>query len=243
LENSGLPNGTSVNFSIYENDPFLDDFIRTIYATVDANGKVVAEWTVTQADLDKTPNDYSQFYFIANSRTSAYLAITIATGLKCNQVISCLDYSNQNSCGADTCNVAYSSIPNDVNCNDPLINCFCSWNVSQTVCNPAFIQDNETTGLTVGTCTYLSETGDNCNDGFLTYSWIANWDGTNVTRPAECIDGSRTLECPALIQLPFFGIYNFIAAIFFIALIYIILTLRHQKNFRHKKNSRRKKSN
>ena len=63
LENTGLPNGTAINFSIYENNLILpDNFIRTLYANVDANGKVVAEWTVAQTDLDKTPNDYNQFY-------------------------------------------------------------------------------------------------------------------------------------------------------------------------------------
>ena len=230
LENSGLPIGTQVSFDIWEDDTFLDDFIRTVNASVDSNGTAVAEWTITQEDIDRTV-DYDEFYFEVNGVISAFLSITFIEGLNCNEVITCLDYTNQNLCENDNtlCQVASDSIPEDVDCSDPLIDCFCLWNVTGNACNPAFTETEEGTGIEIGTCEYISETNDNCDDGFLVYSWIADWSGTEVTRPGECVDGSRTIECPAQIQLPFFGIYNFIATVLIIAGIYAVLILRRRK--------------
>ena len=234
LENSGLSQGTQVNFSIWEDDNFPnpDDFIRTVIANVDSNGTVIAEWTITQEDIDRT-GDYDEFFFIVNGEISAFLSITFVEGLNCNQIITCLDYTNQNFCENDNtlCQVASDSIPEDVDCSDPLIDCFCLWNVTGNACNPAFTESEDVGGveLEIGTCEYISETSDNCDDGFLSYSWIADWSGTNATKPLECIDGSRTIECPAQIQLPFFGINSFIETALIIAVIYIVLILRNRK--------------
>ena len=231
LKDSGLPEGTEVNFDIYEDDTFLDDFIRTVNANV-INGTVIAEWTITQEDIDKT-SDYGEFYFEVNGEVSSFLSITFVEGLNCNEVVTCLDYTDQSLCENDNalCQVASDSIPEDVDCNDPLIECFCSWNVSGNVCNPSFtVSEMEIeVEIEIGTCTYTSETGDNCDDGFLSYSWTADWDGTPESRPLECVDGSRTIECPAQIQLGFFGIYNFIVTALIIAVIYILLILRGRK--------------
>jgi len=233
LENSGLPEGTLVDFKIWEDDLFLDDFIRTVNASVDSNGTVFAEWTITQEDIDKTV-DYDEFYFEVNGEISAFLSITFVEGLNCNEVITCLDYKEQGLCENDNtlCQVASDSIPEDVNCNDPLIDCFCLWNVTGNACNPAFTESEDIGGgveLEIGTCEYISETSDNCDDGFLVYSWIADWNGSLADKPAECVDGSKTIECPAQIQLPFFGIYNFIATVLILAVIYTILILRKKK--------------
>ena len=449
LENSGLSQGTEVNFNIYEEDAFLDDFIRTVNTNVDNDGAATAEWTITQGDIDKT-SDYDEFYFEVNGQRSGYLSLTFIEGPNCNEIITCMDYSEQNLCENDAylCQVAPDSMPEEVDCDDPFIDCFCSWNVSEGECNPAFTVTSEDCGdniinagetcdgsdwglitscsefddftggilscyspgtgnecrfdtiqctggsggycgdniidagetcdgselgtltcsnfdvftggtlscdscsintisctggtagscgdgtvntgeqcdggdwglitscsdfgdftggilscnsdcefdtiqctggsggycgdniidtgetcdgsdwgsissctdfdlftggslscdsschfetsqctggiegggeVVIGTCTYFSETGDNCDDGFLSYSWTANWDGTPESKPLECIDGSKTIECPAEVQLPFFGIYNFIAVVLIIAFIYIILILRGKK--------------
>ena len=230
LENSGLSEGTQVDFNIWEDDTLLDDFIRTVNANVDSNGTAVAEWTITQEDIDKTV-DYDEFYFEVNGEISAFLSITFIESLNCNEVITCLDYTDQILCENDNtlCQVASDSIPEDVDCSDPLIDCFCLWNVTGNACNPAFTETEEVTEIEIGTCEYISETSDNCDDGFLSYSWIADWSGTNATKPLECIDGSRTIECPAQIQLPFFGINSFIATALIIAVIYTILILRNRK--------------
>jgi len=47
----------------------------TLSATIDAAGNANIIWIITQADLDKTPNDYEQFYFTAGGFTSGYLKI------------------------------------------------------------------------------------------------------------------------------------------------------------------------
>ena len=79
-----------------------------------------------------------------------------------------------------------------------------------------------------GSCYYDEQTGDNCDDGFLTYSWIGTWTGEGE-KPDWCEDGSNTVPCPAQIQLPFFGTYSIVLIIVLIALIYVILTWRKKK--------------
>lgn len=227
FKNSGLAEGTEVSFNIWEDDLFLDDFIKTISATIDNNGSAIAEWIVTLEDLEKTLNDYEEFYFEINNQISNHLRLNILEISECANVIICGDYDNQNSCGNDNCQIAgTSAAPTDVNCDDPTINCFCSWGDQ---CNFEFELSEEGTEVIIGTCTFIESTTDDCSDGLLSYSWTATWTGTPGDRPVECIEGNRILECPAQIQLPFFGIYNIIAATLFIALIHLIIILRKKK--------------
>ncbi len=79
-----------------------------------------------------------------------------------------------------------------------------------------------------GTCTYSQQTTDDCEDGFLSYSWVATWNGEGP-KPDWCKDGSKVIECPAQVQLPFFNIYSLIAAAAIIALMYILVNLRKKK--------------
>lgn len=225
LKNSGLSQGTVVSFNIYENDLFLDDFIRTINATVDSNGNAVAGWTITLEDLAKTLNDYTQFYFKVNNEIGNYLNLNVLKISECQNIVLCSDYSSSASCGNDNCQIAINNIPNNVDCSDPAINCYCSWN---TQCDSEFKLTNTGTNTTIGTCTYVENTADDCSDGFLSYSWISAWTGAQKDKPAECVDGSRVVECPALIQLPFFGIWNLIASILLIVVIYFIIFKRKE---------------
>jgi hypothetical protein len=230
LENSELTQGTVVTFEIWEDDLLIDDFIRNITAAVDANGKAVASWVPTQEDMDKTA-DYSGFYFTASGKESADLTISFVQDLNCNQVAICGDYSKNNFCNsdADLCNVAADSVPSTVDCDDPLIDCSCSWNTNNNKCDSLFILHSAGSPPPVaGTCTFASSTGDNCDDGLLSYSWTASWSGTAEDKPESCVDGSKTLECPAQIQLPFFGFYNFIIAASLIIGIYLLLVLRRR---------------
>ncbi len=88
-----------------------------------------------------------------------------------------------------------------------------------------------------GTCIYHDTSTDNCDDGYLSYSWTAEWvwDEDNPlhldpnNEESKCIDGSSTVECPAQIQLPFFGIHSLIAAIAIIILVYLILNSKKHK--------------
>lgn len=86
-----------------------------------------------------------------------------------------------------------------------------------------------------GRCIYETQTDDDCDDGFLTYSWTATWISTNgVPQPTWCSSGSRVVECPAQIELPFFEAYNLITAIVLISLIYAVMIILKKKKIRFK---------
>lgn len=87
----------------------------------------------------------------------------------------------------------------------------------------------------VGKCIYTQQsTGDTCEDGFLSLSWIATWvwDENNTEHKdpqnlqAKCVDGSKTVECPAQIALPFFEVYNLIVALILVGVVYWVLSVR-----------------
>ena len=130
-------------------------------------------------------------------------------------------------CNLDGCNVVDFSVGNNINCGDSDKMCACSWIGSSSTCNATWV--GTAVGGVIGECTYSQNTGDNCDDGFLTFSCTANWiweDGKGAADDlenlfGECIGGSRTIECPAQIPLSFFGAYNFIVALIIIALIYV----------------------
>ncbi len=121
--------------------------------------------------------------------------------------------------------------------------------------------------LSIGTCYYTENTDDDCDDGFLTYSWISNWiwdidnifgsnpDGADyVEEPVgggewhydpqrqyeKCVDGSNTLTCPAQIQLPFFTVGTLLATIIVLGVIYWAWGLKKKKP-QKKKTKKRKK--
>ena len=231
LETSGLSQGTEVSFNILEEDFFLnaDDKIRhvdngnAITATIDANGDAIANWTITLEDLEKTAsNDYDEFYFEVNNEISNYLTLNILNISVCEDIVICGNYENEVSCGNDICQVAGTDAPTNVTCDDPTINCQCSWTDQ---CNFEF-ESQEVNGTVIGTCTFVENTEDDCSDGLLSYSWITTWTEDLGDKPLECSDGSRVLECPAQIQLPFFGFYNLIVAVLLIAIIYFIILRR-----------------
>lgn len=90
----------------------------------------------------------------------------------------------------------------------------------------------------VGSCvfSYISSE-DNCDDGFLTYSWTVTVEGTG-TVPSSCTDGSATIECPAQIPLPLFTPVNAVMTVFAIVAIYLVIAfMKNQK----KKVSRKKR--
>ncbi len=46
---------------------------------------------------------------------------------------------------------------------------------------------------------------------------------------SSCSSGTNTIECPALMKLPFFGVYNFIIALIAISLVYAFLIKKRNK--------------
>ncbi len=111
-------------------------------------------------------------------------------------------------------------------------------------------------GMDEGSCEYTDDTSDNCDDGFLSYSWIADWTwnqdnnfGGSIpswgistdffndsgilrcsTTYSDCQGGSTTYECPSRIKLPFFSFLNLVVAALVIILIYVIINSK-KKNF------------
>ena len=229
LDYVNLPGGSQISLNIYENDLFLDDFIKTLTATVDANGRATAEWEVTLSDLEKTQNDYEEFYFTYESEISNYLKLNIFEISQCSNIVLCSSYLDESSCGNDICNVVESSNPSSVSCDDPNVGCACSWSSSSGKCNFDYsLFDNQTQEL-LGSCTFSEQTSDDCSDGFLSYSWTTTWTGNQENKPLSCQDGSQVLECPAQIQLPLFGIYNFIMATGIVLLVYLFLSFKQKK--------------
>src|SRR3989344_1695284 len=204
-------------------------FIITLTATVDANGRATAEWEVTLSDLEKTQNDYEEFYFTYESEISNYLKLNIFEISQCSNIVLCNSYLDESSCGDDICNVVESSNPSSVSCDDPNVGCACSWSSSSGKCNFDYSLFDDQTQELLGSCTFSEQTSDDCSDGFLSYSWTTTWTGNQENKPLSCQDGSQVLECPAQIQLPLFGIYNFIMATGIVLLVYLFLSFKQKK--------------
>ena len=109
------------------------------------------------------------------------------------------------------------------------MNCFCEWDDGVCGANYEITQD----GVSVGKCSYSDSSENNCDDGLLIYSWVANWnwghDGFLVLseppseneadykfvdgkyyydpdkREEKCVDGDTLIECASFVALPFFG--------------------------------------
>ena len=298
LENSGLSQGTNLDFDIREREFGPDTRIRIISGTTNNNERVVATWTITQEDLD-TATDLEEFYFRVNGEQSGSLTLNILPPVDCGTVVICSDYE-QSDCENDYCQVAEISVPGGVDCSDTNTDCFCTQNGN--ACGGAFSASTTTPptttppaeegdgiisigetcdgsewgGITgcsdfgeftggvlscespgrfntfqcigievtreIGTC--LITEGDvdenGCDDGFLTISWTGQWIWNEEENPGHedpeglsllCGEGgTRVIECPTQIKLPFFGLYNIIATIFLITIIYFILIRKNNKN-------------
>ncbi len=113
-----------------------------------------------------------------------------------------------------------------------------------TACEP-----DESNPSKIGKCTYNETTDDNCDDGFLTYSFIATWiwDESNPEHydpnnaAGKCVDDSTTIPCPAQIELPFFGSYSIVIIISLIALVYVFLKFKEKEKLKKKSGSKSKK--
>ncbi len=122
----------------------------------------------------------------------------------------------------------------NLTCNSPETENECQFDTSQCIGDGGDL-------LTLGKCTFQA-TGvdDDCSDGILSYSWTASWSGEEANKPSWCKDGSKTVPCPAQIELPFFSIYTLIAAIGVIVLVYLIINSK-RKNSKKKKNKKSSK--
>ena len=280
LNNTGILNG-SFNFEIFEDDSVFDDEIRTGSNAISGTfsnvgwGIIIGEWTITEEDYAKT-NDYDGFYFKINGYESGKLTVLVQ-----DSTAECKDYENKlscNSCDNFGCNAAennvnekvfkaYPEVWNNTRCGDEilvsglcnyLMQCKCVWDDILNACSYTweFIPglDCGSTPI-IGLCSYSESSNDNCEDGFLEYSWTTIWswgadngyadfndgpsnnidnyflqNGLYYYDPLKlsrvCVGGSNAISCPAKIQLPFFGFYNLIITILLILGIYYLIYLR-----------------
>src|SRR3989339_594405 len=270
LNNTGILNG-SFNFEIFEDDSVFDDEIRTGSNAISGTfsnvgwGIIIGEWTITEEDYAKT-NDYDGFYFKINGYESGKLTVLVQ-----DSTAECKDYENKlscNSCDNFGCNAAennvnekvfkaYPEVWNNTRCGDEilvsglcnyLMQCKCVWDDILNACSYTweFIPglDCGSTPI-IGLCSYSENSNDNCEDGFLEYSWTTIWSwgadngyadfnngpSNNINNyflqnglyyydplklSRNCVGGSNIIPCSAKIRIPFFGFYNFIITIFLI---------------------------
>ncbi len=242
--------GKTVSFVVREYDTVGGgDAVRTNPSNVTfsgstATGRWTAEWQ--NDNLGGNP----EYYFTAtvagatgspiSSSTSDSLLLHVNQSgvFQCSQVSTCGGYRTLEDCTLDQCSVVDSSVPAGVDCsNNSNTLCRCSWDSNAGTCNA-------NVDGPAGLCTFTqTSSGDTCDDGFLTFSWTASWafapgktaaDDTTGLR-AKCVDGSKTVECPAQIALPFFSTYSIIGVVIVIALIYWALTMRKSGKGRRKK--------
>ncbi|MBU2562107.1 MAG: hypothetical protein KKF68_00400 [Nanoarchaeota archaeon] len=176
LINTGLSQGTNIDFEIYEDDFASNDEIRTganaLSGTVDAAGKVEVTWTPTQQDIDNAAGigegDEYEFYFLANTKSSGILILTISEGT-CASVNRCMDYTTSTMCESDSCSVATNSVPSDITCGEGSYSCECGWNSNTEECSPSW-----------------TAFGDSCGDGIISAG--EQCDGSNWGDLTDCSD-------------------------------------------------------
>jgi hypothetical protein len=236
-------------FEIFDYDFLLDNPIRTIEnedAITEseynlATKELSAQWTITQEDYD-VANDpletFRGFYFKFNEAKSVNLEI-VPLNADANY---CSEYDEEycKSCSDFSCNVAentlnslFETLEMNAVCGekygtgDYTTDCFCKWDVEKNKCGAGFRFIPSEGKEKIGEC-ILSISSDDCADKFFEFSWNAKWnwhndgktDSLNVNE--KCSDGKKTLPCPAQIQLPFFGLWQFIFSLLGIELIYFI---------------------
>ncbi len=179
--NTGLAENTEVTFQVYETDLIQSDLIKTISGTVNADGNAVAEWTITQEDLDTASNgewgSIDAFYFevpeLPSGGISNDLSISISSGIFCSEIITCASYGDESSCNQDLCGVADSTIESsnaNINCTDGSVNCECVWTPLTNECQATY-SSNVSVNYTLGDG--IISPGEQC-------------DGTNIPAGVDC---------------------------------------------------------
>lgn len=238
FKNTNLVGGEIVEFTVKKKNLFgiwvpLDNM--PISGKVNANTKEASTtWTIP--DNIGSGGDTVKLLFEAEEPsnsviTSGILTLTILSSDFCNEKFFCVDYNIIQDCKDDICEVAESGIPlEEADCSDPLTDCFCSWNATATPsCESRFTTytDDDGVELPEKDCILIPIRGDPqdpnpCEDGIIEYTYI----------DCEGIEKTASIDCPAEVQLPFFGFYNFVITMLAIALIYYFMFIRENKKRR-----------
>ena len=158
----------------------------------------------------------------------------------------CSDYKNSSDCSSDLSNVASYDISfhSGKNCGEfwinqtdgcsyKIMNCRCTWDSGDSVCNSAYTQNKSCRPGepgTTGECTFITTEQTNCTGGYRYLRWNALWDGkpTNSTTPDYCKPGEITTACLSETILPFASTIGIILAIVLI-MLYAYHTLKKRK--------------
>ena len=235
------------------NDPVVTNPVNVTFSGNTATGNWTSEW---QEDPSILGNNNPEYLFVASVSGSGSISSSTSDSLllhvnqsnvsQCNSVATCGDYGDVTSCTLDQCGVVANGVPAGVNCSAPGISCSCAWNSGTSACNTN-VGATGAGGTSIGLCTITQSSADNCDDGFLTFSWTADWifatgktaaDDVNGLE-AKCVDGSKTVECPAQVALPFVSTYSIISVLVVIALVYWALSMRKTKKAKSSKKKRR----
>ena len=177
---------------------------------------------------------------------------------ECDNITSCSNYMTSEECVSDLCEVAEGSVEANnplITCGEGGVSCECVW-VSNN-CEPSYT--SFAGDYIVGICSYDESTTDDCEDGFLSYFWTASWawghdgwvdwndgpsgdvndyvldNGKYYYDPygqfEGCQNGSTIVECPASIQVGFFGVWNFIIAVIILVGVYFVMESKFLRNF------------
>lgn len=117
---------------------------------------------------------------------------------------------------------------------------FDSFTSGTLICNEYCILDTNVclggvTGIeSDGSCSYIDNADDDCEDSVLQQEIIAEWTGTTM-QPSWCYSYNETLVCPAQIKVPFFGALQLIVAVILLAIIYYLLKSNISKKKKHNK--------
>ena len=247
--------GKTVSLKVFEYDAVGTDVpaqthpVNVIFSGNRATGGWITEWMD-----DGLGQGDPEYYFTATvsgatgspissgTASNQLLTVSQANALACASVATCGDYADLTSCTLDECTVAASSVPSTIDCSATGTDCYCSWDSGTSGCNP--VVDGP-----AGLCTITQGGADTCDDdGFLTFSWTAVWTfatGKNATDDvnglqAKCVDGSKTIECPAQIALPFVSTYSIISVLVVIALVYWALSMRKLKRVKSSGKKKRR---
>jgi len=260
VQGNSLCEGEEVSFEVSEDISLGGDRTADIQPENDVfSGGGVGIWATGMwtAEYPEGEEGTLEYYFnavvLSNSntlRSEDNLLVTEYSPEECEGTL-CSNYIDSVNCSFDPCLAAEEgcSIYDD---------CDCSWDdgTCKFISSPGGGWGSINYG---GTCSYTEESYDDCEDGFLSYSWsvVWTWDHEGEASPIDCYTnligcveqdcvpyddgdgelyycdprggyercapGSNTIQCPAELQLPFFGFYSILSTFIAITLIYGLL--------------------
>ncbi len=236
FKNAGVGTGGTVEFQVEKKIfgiwlDFTDTLRNPIVSdpSIDGSDEARTLWTIPETIGD--PGKEVTLQFNSEGITSEdNLVITLSDNpdyCKDNEIDACSNYADAQNCANDPCDVIEDSLAGLVDCTLDNIDCFCSFNTPD--CEATWTSSTITDEIKIidETCTIeIPEDGkdkDGCADGKIEFEYEKWCDGVKVD------SGKSGYACPAEVQLPFFGFYNFVATMLVIALIYYFMFSHQNK--------------